>query len=220
MQRSILTTLLILLGSVLILPAGAGQVKNASALDRLRPQASDPLPRLLALDSRQTARLDRLYDAYARVRLEQEAKMAGWHDELRQARAQTPPDERKAARLERDIKQAEQKIARAFLKSRKDALKVLEPIQRAWMQWLWNHHQVGPHDRYCDLLAGTAEDMWLMPVDADTARRLLTPDAFTARSPAQYRYYSAPYSFHSYGYGLNDPDSGDHRHTTKPIFRW
>lgn len=155
---------------------------------------------LLGLSKKQIAALDQLYDRYARVRLEQEARISLGQDQLKKAQEQLPPDEAQVARLMRDIKDAEQRIAVAFVRARADALRSLLREHRAHLETLPANASLLRDDKYRQLLAAKAEEMWKTPVNTEVTRRLLVDQAYNARSPQPYRYYSAPYYFHSYGY--------------------
>lgn len=186
-------------------------------------ETADSVIKLLALNSKQSERLDRLYDNFARTRLEQEAKLAAWQDEFKQTQSQIQPDERNAARLTRDIKGAEARIATAFLQARAEGLKVLTPEQRIKIETL--DPKAARDDKYRQLLLLKVDDIWQVTVDADTARRLLNATAYAARSPNRYRYFGAPYDFSTYGYGLgghhfygghNHAINHDHHHDSHP----
>lgn len=221
MRSSVTRIAVIVLCFTASIVVSAQQPPSSDPVDRLLPKPSDPLPKLLALDKSQVEKLDGIYTTFAMLRLEQEAKMAAWHDGIEQAKAKTPPDRRKVERMERDIRRTEQRIATAFVKARKEGFKALVPIQRDWLKWLWNHHKIGPHDRYCYLLVVPVKDMWKVPVEEEIARKVLTQRAFEARSPREYRYFGAPYTFHSYGYRLNSPEFfNDHKHPMGPVIHW
>lgn len=192
MQRSII------LGVALLLALAAPMPLRAQTAPAPAPES---ITTRLSLTADQIERFDRLYASFARTRLEQEAKMAGWQDELKQVQAVVPPDERRAARLVRNITRAEEKIALAFLKARGEALKRLTPDQRARLQGLKADLQAVRDDKYRQLLLLTVEEIWRVPVDTATARELLDEMAYAARSPRRYRYFGSPYLFSSYGYG-------------------
>ena len=166
---------------------------------------------LLALDWKQIEGLDRLYDDYLRTRLEQERKMADWQDRPQRIKAWTTPDEREIGTLENNIKNAEQKIADAFLKARADALKALTPEQRAELEAIRAGSKAVRDDRYRRLLALNVEDIWKYPAVAPATRPLPDTSADVVYTPPRYRYYSAPYYYSrpyyyppvywGYGYG-------------------
>ena len=219
MKRTTWYLTFVALALVLSPATGVGQTtKTRDPIDALQPKMSDPLDRLLALDEQQKSKLTRAYEDFARTRLGEEARIGGWHEFIQDARAKTPPDERAIRRNEQEIQKAERRILDALKKARANGLKILRPGQRDWLKWLWSHHRVGPHDRYCLLLIAPAEEMWRHPIDSDVAMKLLTKEAFDARSPRPYRYFSAPETFHAYGHRMGESSFG--RHTTIRLFRF
>jgi hypothetical protein len=221
LQRSLILGTAVLLWMASGAPVRAQHEHHHSQpAEPTQPSASpaESIVTMLSADDKQVERLDGLYEKFARTRLEQEAKMAAWHDTRKQAQA--AGNARAADQAERDIKKAEQKIADAFQKSRADALKALTPEQRGQLETLSSSPKAALNDRHRQLLALKPGDLWQVPVEDATARRLLDSRAYAARSPGEYRYYAAPYSFRSYGYGLEgrpffkednaDPHQGHH----------
>lgn len=109
---------------------GARQEPGAT---RLSPSAAS-LTQHLQMGSNQIERLDRLYQRYAPARAKQEAALAQQRSELQSAQAPTTFDERKSARLLRDIEQTKQEMAADALAARADALKILTPVQRSQLE--------------------------------------------------------------------------------------
>lgn len=155
---------------------------------------------LLMLSPQEIGKLDRIYDKYAGLRLEQEAKIAIWQDELKQAQSKMPPDGRKQAKIVGNIKGAEQRIAVVFTKARADALKQLMPAHHDHLMTVPPDPNNVRDDKYRQLLLMPPTDLWQTSVDAATARKLLDARAYAAASP-RYRYYSSPFYFGSFGYG-------------------
>ena len=121
-------------------PASALEVpranRTASALPLAPAQASTEasLATLLALQSAQAARLNRLYDNYAAQRLAQESKIVQWQAQLRRVQSPQSFDERLAARLLRDIREAQASVASGLLSARARALASLSSVQRAQLE--------------------------------------------------------------------------------------
>lgn len=191
---------------------GRAQTDGGDALRPTRQTTADrSAAMLLALDDRQMDRLDRIYESFARARLEQEAKLAGWQDRLKHIQDWTVPDERGSARLVREIKKGEERIAQAFLRARSDALRVLTGGQRAELDALRSGARPVREDRYYQLLFLTVEDFWKTPVDDEAVRALLDAKAYAARAPRSYPYYGYPaYTYRPYGYGFASLHFGSH----------
>lgn len=203
MQRSLFIWLV--LGICLAVGAPLRAQDGTDALPRNqeeRPARS--VTALLALDARQVTRLDRIYETFARTRLEQEAKLAPLQERLKRIQEWTVPDERESARLLRDIKNAEERIASAFLRARSDALRVLTAGQRDELDALRAGTTRVQEDRYHQLFFLTVEDFWKVPVDEATARYLLEARSYAVRAPRPYPYDRYPgYGYRPYGYGYS-----------------
>lgn len=143
----------------------------ASAAAHAQPQSQGPsvpaspspnsravsLRALLQLQGDQDARLNRLYDDYAQRRADQEARFAS----LQVGRGSSFDD-----RLRREQTQAQQKIADALLSKRKQAFKVLGPIQRSQLQAFSQDPRFElRHDRYYQLLLLPIENLGQAPLD-------------------------------------------------------
>ena len=124
------------------------------------------LASLLQLQPAQSERLGRLYDEFSARRLAQESKIAQLQSQLSQSRS----DARRAARLERDIDAARQKIVTDLGATRVKARGVLPPVQRSQLDSLAtdSRFQVRPDRFYQLFLAPVAESG---PVQSDEARR-------------------------------------------------
>lgn len=191
------------LGTILLWSMMAGVAVHAQNSPASEPTqktdtaatTNDSVSTLLALDWKQVERVDRLYDDYIRTRLEQERKMADWHDRLTRIKAWTTPDEREIGTLENNIKNAERKIADAFLNARKDALRALTPEQRAELEAIRADARPVRDDRYRRLLALNVEDIWRYPAVVQVTRPLPDTSADVVYTPPRYRYYSAPYYY-------------------------
>ena len=202
-------------GLLLGLAAAVPAVRAESAATAAeRAPAAAPSPRrtnsiiaILLLDGTQIERLNRAYDAFARTRLEQEAAVAARQDALKAAQAPATFDERKAARILGEIKNAEQKIAEAFLRARAEALAALTPEQRAALEQARAQNRVVTDDKYRRLLLVDLEGMWHTPLDPDTARALV------ARGRERNYYGDAylGYFGHGYGYGYGYGFGWHHR---------
>jgi len=115
-------------------PTTEAQAVQASGAPPAQPAVS--VVTLLGLDERQVARLDRLYDDYARDRLTQQEIIRPKEEDLAAAQSPTSFDERRAGRLVKDIAGTEQKVAEAFLKAQAAALRLLPAGQRAQVEGL------------------------------------------------------------------------------------
>jgi hypothetical protein len=161
---------------------------------------SNSLPAKLGLDARQTTRLDALYDNYARRRMEQEARIVGWQQELRQAQSPTNFNERKASELLRSITGAQENIRNTFLRARGEALKALTTAQRARLQAMTMEVRASTtqsqdsgllplrNDQYNQLLLMPLEHLLQTPIDVQTGRRLLAERANGHESHSSYGY--------------------------------
>lgn len=214
-------TITALLGACLpggVAPCSA-QTDSATSLpvSAQAPLAASPSPSaesvrdLLALGTGQVERLNRTYEAFARTRLEQEARIAAWQDEMKRVQSPLTFDEKRAARLVRDVSGAEQKIADAFVKTRAEALRILTPDQRVVLESLLVERRAVTPDKYRQILLLGISEIWQVPVDGETARALLTAPAYAARSPQTYRYYTAAYSYYGMPpYGLDSHAFGSY----------
>lgn len=112
---------------------------------------------LLQLRGEQEARLNRLYDEYAKSRTEQESRFAS-----RQNGRTASLDDR----LRREQLQAQQKIADALLSKRTNALKILGPIQCSQLHFYSqdSRYQL-KRDRYYQLLLLPVEQLGQAPLD-------------------------------------------------------
>ena len=176
------------------------------------------LPVLLGLDARQVERLDVLYDDFALRRMEQEAKIARWQDELKRAQSPAAFNERKANGLLKSIRGAQDTITSAFLRARSEAFKVLIPSQRVQLQAMAaelasasqpSNLQTPPatapangvrpvrDDAYRQLLLMPLESLLQTPIDTQTGRRLLAE-----RASGRYNRYSR---YNNRGYGGYSP---------------
>jgi hypothetical protein len=170
---------------------------------------------LLRLDGARIEKLDRAYETYARARLEQEARIAAWQEDLRRAQAATTFDERKAAQLSGSVSGAENKIATAYLKARGEALNALTSSQRIELEKIAVANRQVRDDKYRFLLLSEVEDLWRTPIDPETGQALLSASARAGASTTSQRnyyqnYYPAPPIFNSpiYSYGWNSFDYG------------
>ncbi|MBC8101144.1 MAG: hypothetical protein H7Z41_00970 [Cytophagales bacterium] len=199
-------------------PIGQG---SRTAPHRLE-SAEDSLPSittLLRLTNPQTGHLDRAYDGYARIRLEQEARIAEWEEELKTAQAVTTFNERRAGELARDISGSDQKVSDAYLKARGAALTALTSDQRRRLEELQSR-RVAPgegafapdsvrDDKYAFLLLSQVEDIWRTPVDTETAQALLAAlEANTAATNLVQRgHYQSYHDYLSFYYDYYRPVS-------------
>jgi hypothetical protein len=185
---------------------------------------------LLRLDATRIAKLDRAYETYARARLEQEARIADWQEELRTAQAAATFDERKASQLSGSISGAENKIATAYLKARGEALNALTSQQLIELEKLEAANQRVRDDKYRFLLLSQVEDLWRTPLDPETGQALLSANSSVAAPVQQnyYRnYYAVPPVYNSpvYGYGWNSYGYGydyvfQAPFYARPNYRW
>lgn len=166
----------------------------------LNPPAS--VVSALDLSAREIAALDRAYERYAVIRLAHEAEIAELQDGLKREQSDTPRADRIRADLTRRIKSLEQRIASAFLYAHATAVRALMGVHQEHLAALPHDSESFQNDRYRQLLAMNAEELWATPVDSRALGVVLVPDMYVRRSPNPYRYYSAPLSaFTSYGYG-------------------
>lgn len=201
-HRNLMTTLT-LLGLAAVSPLWAQSAPAPTAAETPTAPAARPVESvvsLLMLTPQEIGLLDRIYDKYAGIRLEQEAKITLWQEELKRVESQMPPDGKKQAKLVGNIKGAEQRIAVVFTKARADALKQLMPTHHAHLMTVPTAPNTVRDDKYRQLLLMPATELWQTSIDAATARRLLDERAYAAASP-RYRYYSGPSYFNSYGFG-------------------
>jgi hypothetical protein len=164
------------------------------------------LPSLLGLDDHQIRRLDDLYGGFARRRVDQEAMIGRWHDELQRAQAPATFDQKKASGLLQSIRAAQDDITNSFLRTRGDALKSLNPVQRTRLQELATLSQSsaptarnGQNDVYRQLLLMPVEELLQTPVDVEVGRRLLAQRA-NNRSYDGYGSYGGINVFGSFGH--------------------
>ena len=177
-------------------PAGSGQA-NAPA-----PTVS--LAQFLQLQPRQIEALDRLYDGYAARRAEREADIAGLSRQLRAAQSPTHFDARAATRLQRNIGDAQQKVAADGVATRANALELLPPVQRAQLESLANDSRFQVRgDRYFQL--------FLMPLDAVGGAPLAfaSPRFEASNSDRKHLRAKGAGSYGVYGgYGYGQPQIG------------
>ena len=165
-----------------------------------RPQRTNSIIALLLLDGAQIDRLDRAYDDYARTRLEREADIARLSEDLKRVQAPTaPPDEKRAARLVRDMGEAQQKILDAFVRARSEALRALTPEQRAQLEVIQAENKLVTDDKYRQLLLLPLDALLQVRVDLDTVNRLLAARRGRRSDDPRFR---ASVGYGSYGHGF------------------
>jgi len=175
-----------------------------------RPSAGDTSLRAeLRLDARQAAAMAGLYTQYARVRLDEEFRMAAPNDALRAGRTLEGFDSPQDTYNRKLIADAERNIENAFARSRRDALAALTPEQSRQLALFSRNRQRRPADGIGQLLLIQPRDVWRAPIEDATARRLLTARAYTTRSRSAYNYADSGATFRSYGYGLPESDLFD-----------
>jgi hypothetical protein len=177
------------------------QKRNQQAAREVAQAAwSNSLPAKLGLNVRQTSRLDSLYNTFALRRMDQEAKIAGWQQELQQAQAPANFDQHKVSRLLKSIAGAQENIRDVFLQARGEALKVLTPQQRDQLQTMATGLATSTHsasngvlpvrdDQYRQLLLMPVEQLLQTPIDIQTGRRLLAERARERNSYYDRGYY-------------------------------
>ena len=189
------------------------QKKNELAARETAQAAwGNSLPAKLGLDTRQTTRLDALYDNYARRRMEQEARIVGWQHELQQAQSPANFNERKASAVLKSITGAQENIRNDFLQARGEALKALTAAQRAQLQVMTAGVQASTtqssdstllplrNDQYHQLLLMPLEHLLQTSIDIQTGRRLLAERAKGRES--HYGYDHSPFGVYGrYGRG-------------------
>lgn len=172
-----------------------------SSVSPSSPTAEASLTAHLRMQAGQIERLNRLYNDYISRRVKEEAHIQDWQSQLQQAQSPASYDERKATRLLRDISNAEQKVATAFLASRAQALKTLNPVQRAQLEAMSTDSRMKlHHDRYYQLLLLGVEDIWRAPAETRTERRMSESRAHNRR-PARYKGNGSYGVYGGYGYG-------------------
>ncbi len=150
------------IGALLCLATPPLRAQNAASnsVRSAAPMALS-LSAYLQMSGDQIGRFDRQFDAYAARRSQQEATLFQLQGQLAQAQAPTAFDERKAARLLREISQARQKVAADLLSSRAKALEILGPVQRSQLQSLPTDPRfVVQNDRFYQLLLLPVENLW------------------------------------------------------------
>jgi uncharacterized membrane protein YgcG/Spy/CpxP family protein refolding chaperone len=172
------------------------------------------LTALLRLSTTQITQLDRSYQTYARARVQQEAQIANWQEDLRDSQAIATFDERKSSQLAGNISGAENKIANAYIKARGEALNVLTQQQKFDLGKIHDGTQPVVDDKYRFLLLSEVEELWRTPIDSETGQALLNTNATSKQSASsQQSYYQnyyatppvyvSPYYASSYGFGWN-----------------
>lgn len=191
-------------------------IPPASSYKTTNPNAeieTESITTLLNLAASRIAQLDRAYTTYARARLVQEAQIAQWQDELRTAQGATTFDERKATQLAGSVSGSENKIATAYLKARGEALAALTLAQRTQLEKIEAENRPIRDDKYRFLLLSQVEDLWRVPIDAETSQALVSAAGAPKSAPVQQNYYyntqpAYNYPLYSYGFGGNDYSYG------------
>jgi hypothetical protein len=162
------------------------------------PRRTNSVMALLQLIGTQIAVLDRAYEGFARVRVEQEARITGLQNDLSRAQTTTALDETRAVRLVADIGQAQQQIAQAFVRARAEAVGALSPEQRAKLAVLQAENPIVTDDKYRHLLLLPLDALFQVRVDADTVKRL----AEARREGRSLPDFRVGVGISNYGYGF------------------
>lgn len=176
---------------------------TAAPLSSASRQLAPSITSHLQMRAGQIEQLNRLFDAYATHRSEQEANLARWQNQLDQMPTPTA-DPGQASHLRRDINEAQQQVTTDFLTTRDKALKTLLPVQRAQLAALATDPRIKVRgDQYYELLLLPVEQLGQFPMSREFEESRLT-----SRPRRQPRHRSsANYDIYG-GYSQGQPQYG------------
>lgn len=202
MKRSMWIPGLLLASAALAWPTSRQDKITKPGATQVPPGPKASISVVIDLTENERSQLDDIYDRYAAIRLASEAEIASLRDALDKEQSASAVADRRRNDMTKQIKQAEQRIARAFMEAHASAYRELLARHRVHLQTLPSDPDVFLIDRYWQLLVMKPEDLWNNPIEQKAVSSVLRREIWTHVSPNRYWYYSSPrYGFKSYGYG-------------------